>query len=96
MQNKKLINFRKNLNLTPQEMARKLGVSASYYYKIEEASRNPSFNFLVKCKRNLDINLDDIFFDINWNTIHNCVVFFSICNIKIVIVMTMNKMNETI
>lgn len=61
--NKKLVNYRKNLDLTPQEMAFKIGVSASYYYKIEEASRNPSYNFLCKCKKKLDINIDEIFFD---------------------------------
>jgi len=58
----KLVEIRKNLKLTPKEMALLLGVSVSYYYKIEEATRNPSYNFLMRCKEKLSVNVDDIFF----------------------------------
>lgn len=57
-----LISLRKSLKLSPKEMAERIGVSKSYYYKIEEESRNPSFNFLLKFKQNVNVNIDQIFF----------------------------------
>jgi len=59
----KLVELRISLNLSPKEMAEKLGVSVSYYYKIEESTRNPSYNFLVKCREVLQIDVQEIFFD---------------------------------
>ncbi len=60
----KLTEIRNKMNLTPKEMANLLGVSLSYYYKIEESSRNPSYNFLMRCKSKLSINVDEIFFSL--------------------------------
>ena len=48
MQNIVLIEFREKLNLSLQEMADKIGVSKSYYEKIEYGDRTPSFNFISK------------------------------------------------
>lgn len=58
-----LKRFREKLELTQEQMAKTMGVSKSYYIKIEEGYRNPSYNFLKKFKRCYQQNLDDIFFD---------------------------------
>ena len=58
-----LINFRKKLGLTINEMATKVGVSSSFYEKIEYGDRNPSFNFITAFKKTFpEINTDEIFF----------------------------------
>ena len=47
-----------------REFAEEVGVSASYYCKIEEGLRIPSYNFLVKLKtRYPQISIDQMFFD---------------------------------
>lgn len=46
-----LIKFRKDLNLTIDDMATKIGVSSSFYEKIEYGDRNPSFNFITLFKK---------------------------------------------
>ena len=50
MKNLNLIAFRKNSKKSISEMAEIIGLSASYYEKIERGDRMPSFNFLVKFK----------------------------------------------
>ena len=58
-----LVNFRVNLGLTQQEMAKYLGTTLTYYSKIELGIRNPSYNFLVKFKKNFSTaKIDEIFF----------------------------------
>lgn len=60
----KLVQFRKGLGLTIIEMAERIGVSPSYYEKIEYGDRNPSFNFITLFKKAFpDANTDDIFFN---------------------------------
>ena len=39
---------------TPQDMAETLGISASFYYKIEKGSTNPSFKLALKIADLLD------------------------------------------
>ncbi|MGN0362680.1 MAG: helix-turn-helix domain-containing protein [Bilifractor sp.] len=39
-----------NEHLTMKKMAENIGVSESYYQKVEYGARNPSFNFLMKFK----------------------------------------------
>lgn len=51
MENKKLIAFRESENFSPEEMAKEIKVSKSMYYKIEQGTRNPSYNFIVKIKK---------------------------------------------
>lgn len=58
----KLINFRKNINLSQVEMAECLCISTSFYIKIELEERNPSFNFLSKFKNSFNCSIDEIFF----------------------------------
>lgn len=50
MRRQNLINFRKSKHMTIREMARSLGVSKSYYEKIEYGERSPSYNFMRKFK----------------------------------------------
>ena len=50
MRRQNLINFRKSKDMTIREMARSLGVSKSYYEKIEYGERSPSYNFMRKFK----------------------------------------------
>ncbi len=57
---KYLKDLRKSLNLNKKEMANKIGISVSYYEKIESGERYVSRNFLVKLKEKFpqfDINI---------------------------------------
>ncbi|CAB1242381.1 SOS-response repressor and protease LexA [Clostridiaceae bacterium BL-3] len=60
--NSKLIEFRESLNMSQKDMASALGISSSFYIKIELGQRNPSFNFIKKMKEKFNINVDEIFF----------------------------------
>lgn len=51
MKNQNLISFRKDKQLSVPEMAEKVGISSSYYEKIEYGNRNPSYTFLSKFKQ---------------------------------------------
>ena len=58
--NEDLIEFRENEGFTPERMSIEIGVSPSYYYKIEQGTRNPSYNFLTKIKNRfpeIDLNM---------------------------------------
>lgn len=58
-----LINFRKSEGLSLKEMAAKIGVSNSFYEKIERGERNPSYNFTKAFKVAFPgIKADGIFF----------------------------------
>jgi putative transcriptional regulator len=43
--------FRKEKKLSVPDMAVRIGISESYYEKIEYGDRSPSYNFLTKFKR---------------------------------------------
>lgn len=59
-----LINFRIEKNKTIIQIAKEMGVSSSYYTKIEQEKRNPSYNFLKKFKEAFpDASIDKIFFE---------------------------------
>ena len=45
-----LKEFRISQSLNQKEMAKKIGVSPSFYYKVEAEDRNPSFEFMKKLK----------------------------------------------
>lgn len=63
MKNVELIAFRKGLNKSIPEMAKIIGVSASYYEKVEYGQRTPSYNFIRKFKDKYPkCNSDVIFF----------------------------------
>ncbi len=60
---KTLVDFRLKKSFTPTEMSEKLGVTLSYYRKIEKGTRNPSYNFLKKFKTVFpEAKIDEIFF----------------------------------
>ena len=66
MKNQKLISFRKEKGISISDMAAKIGVSESYYEKIEYGNRTPSYNFLIKFKEAFPkTNMDDIFLSKN-------------------------------
>lgn len=48
---KELIDFRKTRNYSIDAMAKEIGVSTSFYEKIEYGERNPSYNFISLFKR---------------------------------------------
>ena len=58
-----LKEFRELKKHSQKEMAEQIGVSASYYYKIESGYQNPSYDFLVKLKRRFPmVDIDKMFF----------------------------------
>ena len=67
MRNQKLISFRKEKELSISDMARKIGVSESYYEKIEYGNRTPSYNFLTTFKAAFpETTTDNIFLSQNY------------------------------
>lgn len=67
MKNHNLILFRKERKLSISDMAKIVGISDSYYEKIEYGDRSPSYNFLVKFKRAFpEANTDNIFLTKNY------------------------------
>lgn len=50
MKNIYLASFRLENNLTMDEMSEKIGISKSFYEKIESGKRQPSYNFIMKFK----------------------------------------------
>jgi transcriptional regulator with XRE-family HTH domain len=58
-----LISFRKENGMTRRQMAQKLGVSNSFYEKIELCDRQPSREFMEKFKRTFPQFDMNIFFD---------------------------------
>lgn len=62
---KKLADFRNTKKMSIQTMAKEIGVSKSYYEKIEYGDRQPSYNFITKfLERFPEADTDKIFFDI--------------------------------
>lgn len=61
--NDALIKLRKEKKYTQEELAKKIGITLTYYSKIELGLRNPSYNFLNKFKNTFpEILIDEIFF----------------------------------
>ncbi|MFR3306625.1 MAG: helix-turn-helix transcriptional regulator [Faecalibacillus intestinalis] len=59
----KLREFRESLHMSQKNMAKRIGVSPSYYYKVESGYQNPSYEFLAKFKRSFpNASVDDLFF----------------------------------
>ena len=59
----KLRDFRESLHMSQKNMAKRIGVSPSYYYKVESGYQNPSYEFLAKFKRSFpNASVDQIFF----------------------------------
>lgn len=61
-----LVDFRVGIELTQKQMSEKIGVSLTFYSKVETGLRNPSYGFLIKLKEAFpNICLDEIFFNNN-------------------------------
>lgn len=60
---KALITQRKAKEFTQREMAEKLGISLSFYIKIEHGKRNPGLELAQKIAESLDSTVDELFFD---------------------------------
>lgn len=59
----KLREFRASLHMSQKNIAKRIGVSPSYYYKVESGYQNPSYEFLAKFKRSFpNASVDQIFF----------------------------------
>ena len=59
----KLREFRESLHMSQKNMAKRIGVSPSYYYNVESGYQNPSYEFLAKFKRSFpNASVDQIFF----------------------------------
>lgn len=60
----KLIEQRKNLNLTQVELAEKLNISEVYVRKLEKGTRNPSISLMIKIEKFYGIPMKELFPDI--------------------------------
>lgn len=69
--NDNIRRFRESQKLDPEEMAEKLGISTSYYYKLESGLRTPSFKILKRYKEVFGIEVDVIFFAQNMDETSN-------------------------
>lgn len=59
-----LLQFRKNRGFTQEDFANEIGITLTYYSKIELGLRNPSYNFLNKFKHVFpESSVDEIFFN---------------------------------
>ena len=59
----KLKEFRNSKKLSQKDIAIQIGVSPSYYYKVESGYQTPSYEFLLKFKKKFpNVRVDKIFF----------------------------------
>lgn len=61
MQNK-IAYYRNIKEMSQAELARKLGISASYLNRIEKGTKDPSLRLAIRIAHVLDVKLDDLFF----------------------------------
>lgn len=60
----RLKEFRQSKGLSIADMASRLDVSQSHYYKVEEGFKNPSFKLLQRFKQEFKhASIDHIFFE---------------------------------
>lgn len=59
----KLKNLRLENNITLKEMAKKVGISYTYYWQIENKERNLYYYLAVKIAKIFNLKPDDIFYD---------------------------------
>jgi len=60
----KLRQRRVNKNITVPQIAILLGISQSYYYKIEAGIRNPTLILAAEIASILNSSIDELFFDL--------------------------------
>ena len=60
----KLKEFRQLESLSVEEMAERLGITKSHYYKIEEGYKFPSYKVMKSFKEKFgDASIDEVFFE---------------------------------
>lgn len=62
-QRKNLIQLRKKINLTQNDIANELGITTSYYGMIEQGTRTPSLVLAKKIAMFFGKNIEEIFFN---------------------------------
>lgn len=60
---KALLEARKRNGFSVKEIADRLGISASFYYKIEKGSRNPTLTLAQRIAELLKEDISALFFD---------------------------------
>lgn len=60
---KKLKELRKKQNLTIAQMAKKVGLSPTYYWQIENKERRLYYKIAIKIANAFKLKPDDIFYD---------------------------------
>ncbi len=63
----KLIRLRKDRKLTQQQVAKKLGITRSFYGMIETGDRNPNLDLARRIAELFGTDIETIFFDENCN-----------------------------
>jgi len=60
-----LAKFRNEMGFTQQKMASTIGISKSYYQKVESGERSPSYEFIKKFHKKFPkASIEEIFFNI--------------------------------
>lgn len=60
---KRLKEERIRHKLSVEDIADSLGISESFYYKIESGIRNPTIDLAKKIAKIFNLNVDDLFFN---------------------------------
>ena len=58
----KLKQFRKEENLSVDEISKITGINKHTYYKIESGARKPTYEFMKKFKQSFGVGIDEMFF----------------------------------
>ncbi len=62
--NEKLIKLRHDKNYTCNDMAKLIGISKAYYWKIENGKRNLYYDMAKKISKIFNLKPDDVFYDL--------------------------------
>ena len=54
-------DIRTKMGLTQEQLAEKIEINSKYLSSIERGLENPTLNTLIKLSESMDVNLDDIF-----------------------------------
>lgn len=54
-------NIRTKKKLTQEQLSEKVGINPKYLSSIERGLENPTLNTLIKVSESLNVNLDDVF-----------------------------------
>ena len=57
-------DIRNKRQITQEQLSESVGINTKYLSSIERGKENPTLNILLKLAQSLDVNLDEIFSDI--------------------------------